>query len=282
MSPSVPGSWRRSQVLRTCSGMIAILVGVVGCAARADAQSADSVRAALRLPVPAAEPAAAVGMIASAISPSAFGASWGDVFIGAGYQARARYVKAYDGAVAGGIGLGNPVRFIGIEVGAVSFSTFRSGWGKRAAVDLKLHRMLTANTAVAVGHESVLLRGKTDGLASRYAVISHTRDLRAVSAPWIRTVSGNLGIGDGRFRSETAWKRGDGSANVFASTSVQVAEQVAVVVDWTGQDLVLAASIVPFRRLPLVLTPGMMDVTGRAGDGIRLGLAGSLGFRFTD
>ena len=46
-------------------------------------------------------------------------------------------------------------------------------------------------------------------------------------------------------------------------------DRVSLIADWTGQDLNLGASIVPFRNLPLVITPAVADVTGNAGDGAR-------------
>ena len=114
-----------------------------------------------------------------ASSPTAFGAQWGDLFVGAAFQARARNVDTHDGSVAAGFGIGNAWRLVGLEVAAISFSTFRSGWGRRMGVDLKLHRMLPGNVGIAVGWESALLRGchrwPSESIWGREQVVSASR-----------------------------------------------------------------------------------------------------------
>jgi len=53
------------------------------------------------------------------------------------------------------------------------------------------------------------------------------------------------------------------------SVGVRVLSPLSLIADWTGQDLMLGASIVPFVRLPLFIAPAFADVTGSAGDGAR-------------
>ena len=57
--------------------------------------------------------------------------------------------------------------------------------------------------------------------------------------------------------------------NVFGSAAINLSENVNGIVEWTGQDLTLGMSIVPFKEIPLVFTPSFIDVTGSAGDGVR-------------
>jgi hypothetical protein len=52
------------------------------------------------------------------------------------------------------------------------------------------------------------------------------------------------------------------------------------VADWTGQDLNLGVSLAPFPALPLVVTPALADLTGRAGDGARFTVGAGFGLRF--
>ena len=49
-------------------------------------------------------------------SPSAFGASWGDIFVGGTFQERARFTNQSDGAIALGFGLGDAEDAVGLEV----------------------------------------------------------------------------------------------------------------------------------------------------------------------
>ena len=202
-------------------------------------------------------------------SPTAFGAAYGDAFVGASYTARARNVEAGDGAVAAGIGVGDPWRWVGIEVDVVSFSTFRSGWGNRMGADLIVHRLLPGGFGIALGWESLLQRGMTDGDRSRYAVVSRWWQLKEDDGAWFSGLALSAGVGDGRFRSYDDWKMDRKRVNVFGSAALRVAGPVSVVADWTGQDLMLAGSLAPFTRFPLIITTGFADVTGQAGDGSR-------------
>ena len=61
---------------------------------------------------------------------------------------------------------------------------------------------------------------------------------------------------------------------------LQVIPLASVIADWTGQDLFLGASIVPFRRIPLFIVPGVADVTGKAGNGARFVLGVGYGIHF--
>jgi hypothetical protein len=216
----------------------------------------------------------------SANSPSAFGARWGDVFVGASFTARARYVSAHDGAVGAGFGLGDPERWVGLEVDVISFSTFRSHFARRMGVDFKLHRSLPGQFGVAVGWESAILRGMTDGQSSHDAVVSKWLPLAADGGA-SRALMLSVGVGDGRFRSEEDVWAGRKTVNVFGSAALRVAPPASVILDWTGQDLTAGVSFAPFRKWQMVVTPGIADITGHAGDGPRFVISAGWGFDFT-
>ena len=74
--------------------------------------------------------------------------------------------------------------------------------------------------------------------------------------------------------------RGDDGINVFGSVGVRVLPPVNAVANWTGQDLALGLSVAPVRRWPLVITPAVVDVTGRAGDGARVAVSAGLHHNF--
>jgi hypothetical protein len=264
-----------------------LLVCVFIAPAPISAQTAeDSIRASLRLPEPPAMQAPALiqallrartAPSMSASSPTAFGAGLGDVFAGAGYQFRARYVDGDDGAAAIGIGLGDASRLVGVDVTVITFSTFRSGWGQRVGVDVKVHRTLRWDMAVAAGWESVRSRGYNDGGSNRYAVISKNWLLRESTALFSGATL-SLGAGRGRFQDEASFRAGENGIGVFASAAVRVAPSMSVIVDWTGQDAMVAVSVAPFRGLPFAAMAGLTDVTGRAGDGSRVVAAAGFGF----
>jgi hypothetical protein len=93
-------------------------------------------------------------------------------------------------------------------------------------------------------------------------------------------VTASIGIGGGRFRSESAINRGDEDPNIFGSVGVQVAQPVSAIAEWTGQDLNLGASITPFPGIPFVITPAAADITNTAGDGARFILGVGYGISF--
>ena len=199
---------------------------------------------------------------------------------GAALQLRPRNVDAHDGVVGAGFGLGNAETLVGLEVSVISFSTFRSGWGNRMGVDLKLHRALPGRFGLAVGWEGALIRGRTDGLRSGYAALSRWFVLRPDPRTPFSALVLSVGGGNGRFQDPEAWAAGDRGIGVFGSMALRVLEPVSVIADWTGQDLMLAASIAPLRSHSVVVSVGVADLTGSAGDGSRAIVSTSYAYRF--
>lgn len=252
----------------------------------------DSLRSSLHLPVPTiAQPGtirrAAPAMGAS--SPTGFGARAGDLHVGAALQWRARsYWRAdgtqvdppVDGAVAAGVGLGNPEKVFGLQVDVISFSTVRSGFGTNMGVDLKVHRVLLHQISVALGYESAFVRGETDSGSSRYAVISKWTALREDPEGVFGSLVISAGLGDGRFRPVAAWNEESSRPYPFGSIGLRIFEPLSLIADWTGQDLAIVASIAPFRRLPAVASLGFRDIAGSGYPNPRFVAAGSYLLRY--
>ncbi|MUL38756.1 S-layer homology domain-containing protein [Gloeocapsopsis dulcis] len=184
-------------------------------------------------------------------SPTAFGADWGDAFLGASFQARARNTNRSDGGVSFGFGLGDAQRTVGLEV-AVSVVDLIGNTFEDGGVSFKLHRVLPNNFGVAVGVENATTWGSTDGGSSVYGVVSKIIPLRDDPTEPLSRLTLSLGLGGGRFRSESDVQAGNETVNVFGSIGLQALERVSLIADWTGQDLNLGASIVPFN-IPLVV-----------------------------
>ncbi len=223
----------------------------------------------------------------SSISPTAFGPGFGQFFWGAGLQHRTRFTDSADGTISTGFGLGNPRRTVGLQttvtvLDLMSNRSYDDGFMKRGSISFKLHRLLPNNFAVAVGVENAIVWGFTDAGTSTYGVVSKIFNLRESTAEPFSRVTVSLGVGNGRFRFEDDFNNDVNTVNVFGSVGVRVHQQVSAIADWSGQDLTLAASIVPFKNIPLVLTPAIADITGSAGDGVRfrLGFGYSHFFRF--
>ncbi|MEH1823011.1 MAG: S-layer homology domain-containing protein [Nostoc sp.] len=215
----------------------------------------------------------------SVSTPTAYGAEFGDVFVGASYQARTRFTNTDDGGIVLGFGLGER-QIVGLEAAVSSFSTFREGFFTNGGVSFKLHHLFPNNLAIAVGVENAATFGSPDGGSSVYGVVSKVFQLKNDTTEPFSTVTVSLGLGGGRFRSEYDVQKGIDSVNVFGSVALRLAEPISLIADWTGQDLTIGTSIAPFRNIPFVITPAVADITGNAGDGARFILGFGFGYLF--
>ncbi|HUP89827.1 MAG TPA: hypothetical protein VM100_10760 [Longimicrobiales bacterium] len=201
-------------------------------------------------------------------STTAFGASGGDLFVGAGYQKRTRYEVIGDGAVSAGFGIGNG-KHLAAEVTVTSFSTLRQGFLANGSASVKLHRLLNNRSAVAVGYENAVPWGGTDGGSSLYIVGSKLLPLSAEEGKPFGGIGVSVGVGNGRFRSESAVRGHRAGVNVFGSASVRVLKPVMLIADWTGQDLNAGFALQLPQRWPISISVGFADITRSAGDGAR-------------
>lgn len=213
----------------------------------------------------------------SILTPSAYGQSWGSASIGLGLQERTRFSNKADGVMGFGIGLGDAQRSVGLDIGftIVDLDTAQDG-----TVSFKLHRRLPDDFAVAVGVKNVIQYGETDSSTGYYGVVTKMFRLReSVEKPFSRLVV-SAGVGSGQFRSELDINSTRDSVGVFGSVAVRMAEPVSAIAEWSGQDLTLGLSIIPFRNIPLVITPAVTDLTRNAGDGSRFILGIGFGMSF--
>ncbi|MEA5578740.1 hypothetical protein [Anabaena sp. UHCC 0451] len=211
------------------------------------------------------------------LTPSAYGKSWGRASFGVGVQSRARFTDAADGALGVGIGFGDARKSVGLDVnvGIVDISNFENG-----NISLKLHRQLPYDLAVAVGVKNFVTFGSTDGGTSGYGVITKMFRLQdSQNKPFSRLYV-SAGLGGGQFRSESDVNNKIDSIGFFGSAALKVAQPVNAIIEWSGQDLGFGVSVAPFKNIPLVITPGLSDITGNAGDGTRfiLGIGYSISF----
>ncbi len=221
-------------------------------------------------------------------NPVGFGADRNLFFISADYQNRTRFGNKSDGEAGFGVGLGDAVNAIGVELSYSinsfgSSSTFGSG-----AFNAKLHRRISEDTSVAIGWNQfaqVNLGGaQTDYPKNSYYAVA-TKIFRTtddINAPFSR-VAATVGVGGGVFLPfdrnilPSADRSGVG---VFGSLGVRVVRPVSAVVEWTGQDLAAGISIAPFDNFPLVITPAFRDITGISGESARFVLGASVAFNF--
>jgi hypothetical protein len=213
----------------------------------------------------------------SYLTPSAYGKSLGQFSVGGSFQSKVRFRSESDVFLGGGFGLGDPRKAVGLDVsvGIADVTTF-----ERGTIGFKVHRRLPAQFAIAVGVDNAITWGNVDGEISPYGVVSKAFQLRPDPRSPFSQLYVSAGAGTGRYRSEGDIANRRDSVGVFGSVAVRVIERVNFITEWSGQDLTLGISILPFPKIPLVFTPAVTDVTGTAGDGPRFTFAVGYGFSF--
>lgn len=212
-------------------------------------------------------------------SPAGYGASWGSLGIGAGFQNRTRNTQASDGSMGAAFGIGDSAKYVGLETAVAVLSMTGDDAWERGSVSFKLHRQLPEGFSVAAGRETAIYWGGTDASRTWYGSVSKIFYLKDPSELF-SALTLTAGVGDGRFRSETDVSANRTTVNVFGSAAVRILEPVSFIADWAGQDLALGLSITPFRTFALYLNPSLVDVTGNAGDGVRFLMSLGIGYTF--
>ncbi len=246
-----------------------------------DPAKAEHNRGVLRLQALALRDAIRPGPAGSISVPTGFGVEFGEIFVGAAYQARTRYTSDPDAGVVIGTGIGSR-RLLALEAAVTSYSTVRDGGpGETGGLSFKLHRSLPGDGGIAAGYENAVTWGGSDADPTLFAVASKVMRRTRRPNAWLDAGVLTLGVGNGRFRSEEADVDGRETLNVFGAVGVRVTELVSIAADWTGQDVNAGFSITPFRRVPLVITPAAADILGTAGDGARfiVSVGYGVGFR---
>jgi hypothetical protein len=232
------------------------------------------------------------GPSTSFYTPTGWGLRRGQAALWALYQAETRASDNDDGSAGAVIGLGNPER-LGFDVGVNFLSLFGgrgtdAGFGERGSFNFKLHRRLSSDTSVAVGVRNTLIWEGSDAPTRYYVVGSKVFRLdEDIRRPFSR-VYASLGIERSSVGSQHEPFENEaqsvidefGRTNVFGSLAVKLAEPVNAFAEWSGEDLNIGVSFVPFRRVPLIVTPAIVDITGKANDDPRFNLAVAYLFRF--
>jgi hypothetical protein len=214
---------------------------------------------------------------ASISTPIGFGANFGQIFGGFGFQSRTRFTNEADGGLALGVGLGEPQKIVGLDVTMAILSLFGDNAG-RGSFSFKIHRSLPEGFAVALGFENAIRWGETDAGSSIYGVVSKFFQFTETTEEPLSQLTLSLGVGGGRFRSEGAIEDGVNSLGVFASAGLRIVEPVSAIVEWSGQDLNAGISLIPFPKVPLTINLAGADLTGNAGDGARFVM--SIGYNY--
>ncbi|MDB9371824.1 hypothetical protein [Nodularia sphaerocarpa] len=217
-------------------------------------------------------------------TPSAYGASLGQAYIGGGLFFPLDQDKdRNDGSMSVGFGLGNPVDSVGLEVN-IDITSVGGGpsfdFGDSGGVGFKLHRYLGDGSAVAVGWSNPIKWGDvTRAKDTIYGVFTKSFPLQPDNPNDLRlTVS--LGVGTGEFSSKGALEADENSLNFFGGLGLRVIPQASLVSSWTGNILNIGGSFAPFKDTQIVINAIITDVTSNFDTGLGLSVTAGYGFRF--
>lgn len=211
-------------------------------------------------------------------TPSAFGAAWGDLFIGASAATAGKTRDGNpDGSMSAGFGIGDAYDLIGIELAFNNGSI--KNFGYNGTFDLKAHRVVYVKPnhqiAVAGGWNTFAQYGN-EGIrpSGAYGVVTSYSFLQPENPVNPMAVSFSLGAGGGDFR------QGDASTGVFGGVGVQVHPQIGMGVGWSGVGLNAGISVVPIPTIPFTITAQGADLTDNSPGGTVFVLTVGYGFNF--
>lgn len=210
--------------------------------------------------------------------PSAFGANWGDFFIGAsGATAGKARGGQVDGSISTGFGIGDANKLIGMTF-TYNIGSIRN-FGSNGTFDLQGHRNIyqdaTTSVAIAAGWSAfaqytneAVTPSSVWGTVTSYSLLQPDNPINQL--PLLLSV----GVGGGYYRQDPA------STGVFGGIGLQVAPQLGVGLQWSGVGLNLGLSFVPVPTLPLTVVATGADLTDNSPGGTRFILSVNYGFNF--
>ncbi len=210
-------------------------------------------------------------------TPSAFGATWGDVFFGGSGATTGKARSQPDGSLSMGFGLGD-ARQIGLELG-YNIGSIKN-FGYNGTFDLKANHIVYAqgNTqiAAAAGWKSFAQHVKRETVrpSSGYGVVTTYSLLKPNDPVNQMPISFSLGAGGGDFRKDPA------TTGVFTGVGLQVHPQVGIGMGWSGVGFNIGASFVPIPTIPMIINAVGADLTDNSLGGTVFVLSIGYGFNF--
>ena len=216
----------------------------------------------------------------SVTTPVAWGSAYGSLFAGAGIVSRSPYYHGPaftngtgDGGAVVGLGIGNPVEFVGLQAALSSYDLSTLG---RYGMSFQLHRQLGSANAIAIGAQNIMLSSGTDSVPSYYIVYSQG----VLASPFINRTNGttrlhySIGVGKGEYSEKTQYDfnsgKGANGTYVFGNVAYELFNTFNVIADWNGINLNAGVSKTFYiDKIPLAITAGVLDLTSFSGDGVR-------------
>jgi hypothetical protein len=217
-------------------------------------------------------------------APSAYAASKGQGFIGLSgiydYDGKGMVDGngRVDGSMSAGVGFGDPVEGIGIELSG-NITSLRQTFGDSGQAGVKIHRIVNSNyrTSVAIASTDAVRWGQAK-LSSRSQYIAVTSDL-PVRLIGNYPLSVTLGAGNGSYRSLASVTSGDNKLGVFGSIGTQLSERTALSISQLGGRTNVGLGLTPFN-LPISVMVGLTDISGKSTAGKQLSVNVGYAYKF--
>lgn len=217
-------------------------------------------------------------------APTAYGAAAGQAFVGSSglYDMEGKDLPdgdgRVDGSLAAGIGFGNPVSGVGVEVVAslTSVDPRNGGFGDSGTIGLKFHRVIDAgsSTSVAFAFSDAARWGDADkSLRSNYAAISGNLPIRLIGN---YPLAVTFGVGNGSYRP---FGSADNNVGAFFSVGSQLSERTALSLSNVGGKTNVGLGLTPFNA-PISVSVGVLDLGNRSTIGKNLSINAGYAFTF--
>jgi hypothetical protein len=228
----------------------------------------------------------------SYVTPIGYGGYFGNVGLGVAYQSSTALGNKDDANFGATVSLGDPSKYVGVDlslaVNSVSNETNRGGGGSFGSntLSLQVSRLISDDLSIGIGAENLLAFNPSERnistTLSYYFVTTKIIPLNSDSSRPFSTLYASLGLGNGRFLpAGKVTVKGEPGVNVFGSAAIKVIDGVNGIVEWSGQDVDVAVSIVPFRNIPLAITPAIVDLMGTSQNrGARFNISAGYSFKF--
>jgi hypothetical protein len=226
------------------------------------------------------------------VTPIGFGGYYGNVGLGAAYQSSTSLGNKDDANFGATVSLGDPRKYVGLDltlaVNSITNDPTRGNGGTLGSNTLsaQVSRQLGDDLSIGLGAENLLaFRPSERNISttlSYYFVATKVFPLNNDSSKPFSTLYTSVGVGNGRFLpAGKVTIKGEPGLNLFGSMAIKAIDGVNGIVEWSGQDIDLAVSVVPFRNIPLAITPAVVDLIGTSQNrGARFNISVGYSFKF--
>jgi hypothetical protein len=165
------------------------------------------------------------------------------------------------------VGLGNPYKWLGLGIsfnllGLTNSQGAKNNFGA-SSIDFQISRAITKKIHIGAGGYNLIQVNTTDNdkLRTYYLQLSGVITLKYSNSKSFSNLYWNLGVGNGRYQdSELFLSLKNESVNLYGSAALQILPRSNLIVEWTGSELAIATSIIPFKKLDFHFMTGFSDL----------------------